>query len=326
MLHVLKLPRKRFNSIFKSGRGGAVFTQIVQILVKSIAVLGVFICVSGSGCNPPTPVVAEKLFVVSLKSAVQRRNYMEKQIGKFGFPDDKVAFVDAVDGRKDFAPQFDPPGSACWGPPDPGKASTRFNLSKYSGKPTEAYETTFNGWKWKGTALSDLINSGAMAKDTTISPTEYALIESNKKVWQEIVDNNISWAIVVEDDAKFKIETWQELFNLGDFNEDAEYIQLFINGNSCWWTGNGSPVILPGGTVGYAISKKGAEKALRAFAPAYYPLDLQLFEHFAYYFHSYYNSVYIEKYLTEFPLINAYCKSPEIISESNYGKESTIDH
>ncbi len=296
-------------------------------LIKSAAVLMLLICLGGSGCNgPQAPVVAEKLFVVSLKSASERRNYMERQIEKFGFPDDKVVFIDAVDGRKEFAPQCNPPGSACWGPPDPSKAYTRLNLSKYSGVPTEAYETTFNGWKWKGTILSELVNSGAMAKDSTIGPTEYALIESNKKAWKEIVDNNISWAVVVEDDAEFKIGTWPELFNLGDFNEDAEYVQLFINGSSCGWAWNGSPVRFGGGTVGYAISKKGAEKALRAFSPAYYPVDHQLFEHFAYYFSGYYNSAYVNSYLKEFSLINAYCKSPEIISESNYGKKSTIDN
>ena len=54
--------------------------------------------------------------------------------------------------------------------------------------------------------MRELINSGVMAEDSAMGPTEYALIESNKKVWKEITDNNISWAVVVEDDAEFKIE------------------------------------------------------------------------------------------------------------------------
>lgn len=116
------------------------------------------------------------------------------------------------------------------------------------------------------------------------SKNEAACGVSHIKLLQKMIDEEIPWIIVLEDDAIIKspIPNTIEEFNIP---KDAEIILLNTRSQGC---GNGiskgcysyEEVVGGAGTDGYLISLTGAKKLLKVLYPLNEPLDFQMYSHF----------------------------------------------
>lgn len=112
-------------------------------------------------------------------------------------------------------------------------------------------------------------------------PAEVACALSHIKVWQYIIDNNIQQAIVLEDDAEptkyYSNSIQSSISNQLEMPCDADVIFLHGSDNiygACKIDSknrykNGF------GNTGYYITKTGAEIAIKAQLPMYFPCDMQ---------------------------------------------------
>lgn len=268
-------------------------------------------------------ITAQKMFIINLKSATDRRASMEANLKRIGIPSSQYEFIDAVNGKTEYAPPCIPPKSKCFGPPNDFSPE---ESSQYSGTAIQPWSTTVNGWKFKEPTYSQLLRSGQLAHDAIIGPIHFSLIQSNKNVWKKILEEKLDWAIVVEDDVNFQPAHWEDLFHIGLFDEKSEFIGLDAR-ILCLENSNGYPIVDGGSLAGYAISKEGAKKALQVFSNSYLPADWQLFMFFRYYTGANikrFESHYLE-YRKNNELINGFCKRPEPIYLNELSKKSTIN-
>jgi glycosyl transferase family 25 len=112
-----------------------------------------------------------------------------------------------------------------------------------------------------------------------------ACSQSHINIWKHVVDNNLEYALILEDDACFD-KKWKEKLNqFCVLNQDGEWDAIFLNA---------SEVIEPLNTwtcvkeqflaAGYIISNKGCRLLLNNFKNLFFSSDwmtsrLQLYEH-----------------------------------------------
>ncbi len=98
--------------------------------------------------------------------------------------------------------------------------------------------------------------------------------QSHINIWKHIVENNLEYALVLEDDACFD-KSWREKLDLFWFtNEDPDWHAIFLNA---------SEPIIPRDTwikcyeqyltAGYVISRAGAQRLLDDFGGCFYSSD-----------------------------------------------------
>ena len=135
--------------------------------------------------------------------------------------------------------------------------------------------------------LSSLYKQGILGRKALdrwpIIPAEVGCSLSHLKVWEYIIEKEIPWTIVLEDDIKptpylkgTLQESIEKQFKVPD---DAEVI--FLAGANNPWNAvvvdSQNKFIKGYGTFAYAISLRGALRAYRAMTPMYFPIDIQWF-------------------------------------------------
>lgn len=100
--------------------------------------------------------------------------------------------------------------------------------------------------------------------------------QSHIDIWRHIVEHDISYALVLEDDASFDGEWDNKLAIFQKTNQDAEWYMIVLNGsepiaNRDQWicTRNQEQYL----TGGYIISRKGAEVILHDFRDSFFASD-----------------------------------------------------
>ena len=98
--------------------------------------------------------------------------------------------------------------------------------------------------------------------------------QSHINVWRHIVENNLEYALILEDDACFDKKWLEKLDVFFTQNQDTEWDALFLNASEpCFplneWT-NANEQYLCGG---YILSNKGAKTILDMFAHCYFSSD-----------------------------------------------------
>jgi len=136
---------------------------------------------------------------------------------------------------------------------------------------------------WSFPATEELKDAGIMgdAHWFPLIPTEIGCALGHRAAWQHIVDNELSHAVVLEDDSaltKFFCGTFKEsVEQQGGFPEDAD--ALFLQGKDAVYptmtTNAEGRLFYGGGNYGYVITLEGAKKALQAQFPMFYPCDVQ---------------------------------------------------
>jgi glycosyl transferase, family 25 len=137
--------------------------------------------------------------------------------------------------------------------------------------------------KWKPGLRKEFIEKGIIAEPLimNLTPGEIGCALGHKKAWEYIVENNLDYAIVLEDDfaltKDFK-NTFKESINKqGGVPEDTEVLFLFGKDNKLAKITCDKKNRLIKGQVnlGYLISLSGAKKAIKAQFPMYLPCDVQ---------------------------------------------------
>jgi glycosyl transferase family 25 len=101
-----------------------------------------------------------------------------------------------------------------------------------------------------------------------------ACSQSHFNVWKHIVDNNIEYALILEDDACFDKNFFEKLNLFWKEVDDNEWDGIFLNASESinitnkWVLANEQ--YLAGG---YILSKTGAEKLINTFSPCLYAAD-----------------------------------------------------
>lgn len=98
--------------------------------------------------------------------------------------------------------------------------------------------------------------------------------QSHINIWRHIIENNLEYALILEDDACFD-KKWLEKINLFfNENQDQEWDGLFLNASEPQFPLNNwlkaSEQVLCGG---YILSNKGARTILEMFKHCYYASD-----------------------------------------------------
>ena len=118
----------------------------------------------------------------------------------------------------------------------------------------------------------------------TLSRAEVACYLSHRRAWQAIIDNNLDFAIILEDDVELLDNFTSSVRAIADMPADWDYIKLAeyplkrrplysIN------TGGFSRVIynkVPARTCAQAVSRAGAMKLLRHSDRLFRPIDIDL--------------------------------------------------
>ncbi len=125
---------------------------------------------------------------------------------------------------------------------------------------------------------------------SNLNPGQKCCAQSHINLWKRVVENNLEYALILEDDACFD-KLWREKLELfWNNNEDKEWHAIFLNA---------SEHIVPRDTwvkcyeqylaAGYVISRAGAQRLLDDFRDCYYSSDwmtsrLQYYNHCYSYF------------------------------------------
>ena len=116
--------------------------------------------------------------------------------------------------------------------------------------------------------------------------------QSHINIWKKIVEDEIEYALILEDDARFDKEWKTKLDRFCENNNDKEWDAIFLNASEpieprdTWVCTKDKEQYL---TAGYVISLKGARVLLRDFHDCFFSSDwmtsrLQLYGHSYSYF------------------------------------------
>lgn len=106
-----------------------------------------------------------------------------------------------------------------------------------------------------------------------LSPFQKYCCQSHINLWRLVVDNQIPYALILEDDACFDIK-WKEKLELFSNINDPELDAVFLNGSEpaeplhTWVMANEQYL-----TGGYIITLKGAKSLLDMFSGFFYSSD-----------------------------------------------------
>lgn len=159
-------------------------------------------------------------------------------------------------------------------------------ISGVDGRKWESGEYHMNGRPvFKDGIVETLVESKIFSPKSTSMfpwvPCEVGCALSHMKVWRRIIEDEIPWSIVLEDDAEptdgviggLQASLLRE-FPLPD---DAEVV--FLHGadtpHKAIVIDDNNRLLGGFGNVGYAISLEGAKRAVKASLPMYYPCDFQ---------------------------------------------------
>jgi glycosyl transferase family 25 len=131
-------------------------------------------------------------------------------------------------------------------------------------------------------AYSSVINKNKYLKEMSVG--EIGCYLSHRKVWAKIVDENLDFAVLIEDDAKLQ-DGFENVFELLNSLDNWDYVKL--NGGrggrkvieSLAMTSKHSLVHYdkaPVSTLAQGISLRGANKLLKFSRPFYRPVDVDI--------------------------------------------------
>jgi GR25 family glycosyltransferase involved in LPS biosynthesis len=155
--------------------------------------------------------------------------------------------------------------------------------------------------KWRASTVSDLTDTFAHY----LNDGQRGCAQSHIQLYRHIIEHNLEYAFILEDDALFDLKWRDRLAELYEAIDDPEWDMVVLNGSEPiepafrWTSTEFKEQYL---TAGYVISKKGAESILRDYGHCFCASDwmtsrLQLKGH-------------------------SYCYFPWLIIQE--GKESTI--
>ena len=98
--------------------------------------------------------------------------------------------------------------------------------------------------------------------------------QSHFNLWNHIINNNIDYALILEDDACFDKQFYTKMNSFGKDIKDTEWDAIFLNASeeiniiNTWTLVNNQYL-----TGGYILSKRGAHKLLNMFSSCLYGAD-----------------------------------------------------
>lgn len=127
-----------------------------------------------------------------------------------------------------------------------------------------------NVQKWKASTQEDLIDPFGHY----LNSGERGCAQSHINIWKHIVNSNLPYAFVLEDDACFDKEWKQKLDIFCQNNTDTDWHAIFLNASEPisirdTWVHAHEQYL----TAGYIISRKGAETLLHDFGGCFYSSD-----------------------------------------------------
>jgi GR25 family glycosyltransferase involved in LPS biosynthesis len=98
--------------------------------------------------------------------------------------------------------------------------------------------------------------------------------QSHINLWRHIVENNLEYALILEDDACFDKEWVQKLELFSNTIQDADWYAVFLNASEPMippyqWTCTIEQYL----TAGYIISQAGAKKLLEMYSSCFFSSD-----------------------------------------------------
>jgi glycosyl transferase family 25 len=178
--------------------------------------------------------------------------------------------------------------------------------------------------------LEGLYKKGILGREALdvwpLIPAEVGCTLSHMKVWEWIMEKEVPWTVVLEDDIKptsYTKGTLEEsLKKQFVIQDDTEVI--FLTGADSPWQAieidEDNKLLTGNGTCAYAISLEGALRAYQSMTPMCFPLDIQWF---ARAFESYEVKIN-KKILPEIPKGQAYGLSYGIVDLSSDCNNSTM--
>lgn len=142
--------------------------------------------------------------------------------------------------------------------------------SRWSGMQTRLQKSGLEATLWKASTRNDLTDSFAHY----LNDGQKGCAQSHLNVYKHMIQHNMPYALILEDDACFDIEWKEKLEKINEDIKDDEWDAIFLNASEPieplhQWV----MVIEQYLTAGYIISLNGAKKIVKQFHGCYYSSD-----------------------------------------------------